>query len=337
MISPEPLVSVLLPTFDAEATLPACLKSVERQTWRNWECVVVDDGSTDASLSRATHLARADPRIRVVSVPHRGLVAALNTGIEACRGDLVARMDADDLMHRSRLARQVEALVARPECTAVGSHVRLFPRGLLGQGYRDYEAWLNGIDTPAALRREAFVECPVAHPSLMLRRPALTALGYRDMDWPEDYDLVLRLLLGGQEIGIVPRRLLSWRNAPGRLSQNAPAYAIERFSACKAHFLAGSYLAGSPHYILWGYGSTGRTLRRALYELGKQPTHIIEVHPGRIGNKIHGAPVVPPERLPDLPRQPLIVSVAGAGPRSEVRARLASMGLSDPEDFVCAA
>jgi glycosyltransferase involved in cell wall biosynthesis len=336
-MSAEPLVSVLLPMFDCGATLALCLRSVERQSWRSWECVLVDDGSTDDSRRQALGFARRDDRFRVVTRPHRGLVAALNTGLEACRGELVARMDADDVMHRRRLERQAGALVARPDWAGVGCHVRLFPRDHLRDGYREYEAWLNGIDTPQAVRREAFVECPVAHPSLVLRRSRLAALGYRDQGWPEDYDLLLRLLTGGDEVGVVPHRLLGWRHGPDRLSRNAPAYRIDRFTSCKARFLADSFLADSPHYILWGYGGTGRALRRALEAIGKRPSHIVELHPGRLGNRIHGAPVVPPSELPRLPRRPVVVSVAGRGPRTEVRRKLATLGFVETRDFVCAA
>jgi glycosyltransferase involved in cell wall biosynthesis len=278
-----PLISVLMPAFEVAGTLPACLRSVERQSWRRWECVVVDDGSRDDTGEIASGFSRRDPRFRVVRTPHRGLVAALNAGLAACRGELVARMDADDVMHRRRLEAQAAALAARPDWAAVGCHVRLFPRERLGPGYRAYEAWLNGIDTAEAVRREAYVECPVAHPTLVLRRTRLAALGYRDLGWPEDYDLVLRLLTGGDEIGIVPRRLLGWRHRADRLSRTAPAYGIDRFTACKARFLADSFLAGTSDYILWGYGATGRALRRALASNAKRPTHIVEVHRGRHG------------------------------------------------------
>lgn len=333
----EPLVSILLPAYNVETTLSACLRSIARQGWPRWECVLVDDGSTDGTGRIVERFSRRDDRFRVFTTPHRGLVAALNTGIEACRGELIARMDADDLMHRRRLETQVAALLARPDWAAVGCHVRLFPRGQLGPGYRRYEMWINGIESDEAVRREAFVECPVAHPTLVLRRPRLEALGYRDRGWPEDYDLVLRLVTGGDRIGVVPRRLLGWRYHPDRLSLTAPDYAVDRFTACKAHFLAASFLAAEPQYILWGYGGTGRALRRALDQSGKRPSHIIELHTGRLGNRIHGAPVVPPTELPRLPRRPVVVSVAGAGPRNEIRRALAAMGFSETRDYICAA
>jgi glycosyltransferase involved in cell wall biosynthesis len=332
-----PLVSILLPAFDAEATLGACLRSVERQTEPGWECVVVDDGSADGTRAVAERFARRDPRFAVVAAPHRGLVAALDAGLARCRGRFVARMDADDLMHRERLAAQVRALDAAPELAAVGCHVRCFPRTGLRDGLRTYERWLDGIDSAERLRRDAFVECPVAHPTLTIRTPVLRALGYRDQPWPEDYDLILRLLAAGHEVGVVPRRLLAWRDGPRRLWRTAARYRPESFTACKAAFLAAGLLAASDRYVLWGHGGTGRALCRAIARHGKRPAHIVELHPGRLGQVIHGAPVIPPEGLARLPRRPIVVSVAGETARRRIRDALAAMDFRETRDFVCAA
>jgi glycosyltransferase involved in cell wall biosynthesis len=326
-----------MPAFDAEATLPASLRSVQRQTETRWECVVVDDGSGDGTLARARAFAARDPRFRVVAAPHRGLVAALNLGIGACRAPLVARMDADDVMHRDRLAAQLAALDAAPGIAGVGCHVRLFPRGGLGPGLRAYERWLASVDSPARVRAEAFVECPLAHPTLVVRRPILAALGYRDAGWPEDYDLVLRLLAAGHELGVVPRRLVGWRQRPDQLSRTHPRYAIERFAVCKAAFLAHGFLAGGDTYVLWGYGGTGRALRRALLAHGKRPSLVVEMHPGRLGQRIHGAPVIAVDELLRRPEGPIVASVAGAEARGRIRDALAGIGLRETHDFVCAA
>jgi len=332
-----PFVSVLLPARDAAATLAASLRSLQRQRFTDWECIVVDDGSRDDTLARARAIVRPDARFVVVAAPARGLVAALNTGLALCRGELVARMDADDVMHRDRLALQVRALADAPELMGVGTHVRIFPRDQLAAGWREYERWLNGIDSAARVRAEAFVECPVVHPTLMLRRASLVALGYRDAGWPEDYDLVLRALGRGLEIGVVPRRLLAWRDDPGRLSRTGDAYARRRFTDIKAAFLAEQFLAATDRYVLWGYGGTGRTLRRALALHGKHASHVIEVHPGRLGNTIHGAPVVAPDALTSLAPLPVVVSVARPGPRERIRAAMRAMGFRETKDYVCAA
>ena len=332
-----PRVSILLPAFNAADTLPACLRSVQRQTETRWQCVIVDDGSTDATLACARGFADADRRFVVLPAPHRGIVAALNAGLEHCTGEVVARMDADDLMHRHRLALQLHALDAAPALAGVGCHVRIFPRQHLPDGRRLYERWLNSLDSARRVREEAYVECPVAHPTLMLRTAVLRAVGYRDCDWPEDYDLLLRLLAAGQEIGVVPRRLVAWRDRPERLSRTCDHYALERFTACKAAFLAATLLADVDTYILWGFGDTARTLHRALLRHGKRPAYIVELHPGRLGNTIHGAPVIAPDALARVPRLPLVASVAGAGPRRQIRAALAALGRRELHDFVCAA
>ena len=106
----QPSVSILLPAFEAEATLPACLRSIERQRLRDFECIVVDDGSSDGTGDIAAAFARRDARFRCVHTEHRGLVAALHTGLAECSAPAIARMDADDWMHRDRLELQLALL-----------------------------------------------------------------------------------------------------------------------------------------------------------------------------------------------------------------------------------
>lgn len=331
-----PRISVLLPAFNAAATLEVALRSVARQTWRDWECVVVDDGSIDATAEIAGTAERRDARFRVVRIPHGGLVGALNHGITQCRAPYIARMDADDLMHRERLAAQLAALEAT-DLAAVGCHVRLFPRSHLQTGWRRYESWLRSIHTASDVRRELFVESPLVHPTLLVRRDLLARFPYRECGWPEDYDLLLRLDAAGHRLGVVPRRLLGWRDSPARLSRTHPSCEIDVFARCKASFLADGFLATHERYTLWGYGATGRALHRALQAYGKTMAYLIEMHPGRIGNRIHGARVVHPNDLPQLEPLPLLASVAGAPRRAEIRDFLQAMGRRELVDFRCVA
>jgi len=333
----SPSVSILLPAFNAESTIDVCLHSIQRQTLANWECIILDDGSDDGTLERIQRFAQRDSRFRTTSLNHQGLVATLNAGLGLCRGKYIARMDADDVMHRLRLADQTALLDSEEGLTAIGCHVRLFPRDSLQTGAKNYERWLNSIDSPRRVHEEAFVECPVAHPALMIRREILMTFGYNSRGWPEDYDLILRLLATGKEIGVLTSRRLSWRQTPGRLSRTAAEYSHSSFTACKAAFLADGFLAKADRYILWGHGGTGRAMRQALLKSHKRPSHIIEVHPGRLGNTIAGAPVVGPEALSGLPRQPLLVSVAGDSARSEIRETLRQADFIELRDFICVA
>ena len=332
----EPRVSVLMPAWNAGATIAACLESIRRQTLSEWECIVVDDGSSDATATLVRHAAARDTRIRLIARPRRGLVPALNEGLAHCRAPHIARMDADDVMRRERLAAQLDTLDRDSGLSAVGCHVRIFPRSGMFPRLRDYEAWLNSLRSADEVSRDAFVECPIAHPTLMMRRD-MARLAYCDRHWPEDYDLLLRALTTGRRIGVVPRRLLLWRDRTDRWSRRNAAYRIEQFTACKAHYLAHGFLARNKSYVLWGYGATGRLLRKALAAHDKTPTHIVEVKRSRIGQCIHGAPVIPVSELVLLRGSPVIVSVARLGPRTEIRDALAAIGFVEGKDFVCAA
>ncbi|HUE85245.1 MAG TPA: glycosyltransferase family 2 protein [Vicinamibacterales bacterium] len=329
-------MSVLVPAWNAGATVRVCLESVRRQVFTDWECVVVDDGSSDKTATLVREVMSHDARVRLISRPHHGLVPALNEGLGHCRAPLIARMDADDVMHRLRLGAQMAALDHDPRLAAVGCHARIFPRTTMSPRLREYEAWLNSMQSADDVTREAFVECPVAHPTLMMRRD-MARLGYVDQQWPEDYDLILRALASGLHIGMVPRRLLAWRARADSWSRTSAAYDVERFAACKAHYLAHGFLAGTESFVLWGYGATGRMLRKALASHGKTPSHIVEVKRSRVGQRIHGAPVIPVAALAALGDHRIVVSVARLGPRSEIRNALASMGFVEGQDFVCAA
>jgi glycosyltransferase involved in cell wall biosynthesis len=332
-----PRVSVLLPVHDAASTLLEALESVSGQTLSDFECVIVDDGSRDESSRIARDHATRAGRFRVLALAHGGIVSALEHGRRSCRADYVARMDADDVMQPARLERQLALLDSRAELCGVGSHVRLVPREQLSDGRLAYERWLNSLSSERDVRTDCFVECPIAHPTLVVRRAVLERFGYRDKPWPEDYDLVLRLLGAGLAVGVVPEPLLDWRDGPLRVSRTSPRCSIESFVECKAEFLASSLLRASRQYVLWGYGSTGRMLCRALGRRDRRPVAIVELHPGRLGQRIAGAPVIAPDALADIRGAPIVVSVAGAKPRAEIRAALAGMGRTELTDFVCAA
>jgi glycosyltransferase involved in cell wall biosynthesis len=154
----EPRVSVLLPARDASATLATCLRSLARQSERRWECILVDDASSDDTRAVAEAFARHDARLRIVAGPGGGIVPALQAGLVHCSAPFVARMDADDWMHRERLEAQLAALRAAPYLAGVGCHVRLFARSALSDGRRDYERWLHSVRDERDVRRDAFVE-----------------------------------------------------------------------------------------------------------------------------------------------------------------------------------
>ena len=172
-----PRVSILLPVFNATATLEETLQSIQAQSCEDFEVVAVDDGSEDESGDMLLEWSRHDRRFRVLLSDHRGIVEAPNRGLALCRGAYVARMDADDRMHPERLEKQLAWLEGDPSLSVVSCLVEIFPRAETGEGMLVYEAWLNGLVDSAAIEREFFVESPIANPSAMMRREELVALG----------------------------------------------------------------------------------------------------------------------------------------------------------------
>jgi glycosyltransferase involved in cell wall biosynthesis len=330
-----PRVSILMPVHNEARYLPQALASLQRQTLRDWELVAVDNGSSDATPQLLATAARLDERIRVLTLPAPGLVNALNSGLAACRAELVARMDGDDICHPQRLQRQVDALRADPTLGLVACRVRHFPRPQLTDGMRAYEAWQNQHLDHAAIMADRFVESPFTHPSVCLRRAALEAVGgYRACGWPEDYDLWLRLAHAGLRFTRLPETLFFWRDRPERLTRSCADYTLAAFRACKVHHLKNDYLKGHHEVTLWGAGQEGKAWRQALADEGIAVTRWIEVDKRKIGQCIHGAPVVGLDAL--RPGDgPLLITIGARAARPQVRAFTQQAGLVEERDFVC--
>ncbi|HSL17172.1 MAG TPA: glycosyltransferase [Methylomirabilota bacterium] len=337
---PTPAVSVLLPVRDAGPWLEPCLASLARQTLADLEVVAVDDGSTDGSGAVLDAWAARDRRFRILHRPAAGIVPALLEGFQHCRAPLVARMDADDVSHLRRFELQVRLLDADPAVGVVSCLVRHFPRRDLGRGFRLYESWLNSLIDHEAMARERFVESPVAHPSVVVRRELLEAAGgWRDLGWPEDYDLWLRLFAAGARFAKVERFLFFWRDHHSRLTRTDPRYAVPSFLACKAHHLARGPLVGARRVVLWGAGQTGRRLSKRLQAEGVGLDSCVDIDPAKIGGTLRGVPVISPEALPERLGDGVVVlaAVASRGARDLIRARFVALGLDEGRTFFCVA
>lgn len=337
-----PAVSVVLPVRDAAETLDRAIESVLLSQRVSVELICVDDGSSDETPRLLRHWAARDARLRVARTPARGIVDALNTGLEMARAPLVARMDADDEIHPDRLAAQEQFLHEQPDLVLAGCQVATFRDGGLGEGYRIYTDWVNALCSPAEIARAAFIECPIPHPTWMFRRDSILELGgYRDRAWPEDLDLFYRLLVAGRQVGKLARVLHSWRDHPGRLSRTDPRYAREAFARAKAHFVARIHpMSGA---VVWGAGKTGRRFVRLLEAEGVATRALVDIHPSRIGTSWRGIPILAPaslrERASGWRAEGLRVlgAVASRGAREEIRRELRSLRLREGDDFLMVA
>jgi glycosyltransferase involved in cell wall biosynthesis len=332
------VVSVLMPCYNAADTVTEALESLANQTLKDFEIVAVDDGSIDNTLAILKAWAEKDSRLRVLARPHEGIISTLNTGLEACRADVVARMDADDRCHPERLAKQFTYLDEHPEITLVSCQVEGFPKEALREGFRIYIDWQNSLVSHADICREIFVESPLAHPSATFRKAEITALGgYLEHGWAEDYDLWLRLYLQGARFGKIPEVLLSWREDPERLTRSDGRYSVENFLRAKAYYLAHGPLSGREAVIIWGAGMMGRRLSKQLSRQGAPLVAFIDVDPKKIGRTRRGLPILAPDDLPEWWQRystPVVLAAVGArGARALIRERLEGFGLREGYDW----
>jgi hypothetical protein len=282
------------------------------------------------------------------------MIALLNDALREAHGDLVARMDADDVAHPDRLAEQVAFLDSNPQIAVADSRVAWlgaeFAAGgpaharerSSSEGMRLYIDWLNGLasgergggQSHEAIARDIFVESPLVHPAVMARRHTVIAAGgYREGAFPEDYDLWLRLFLAGHRFAKLPRVLLEWRDHAARLTRTSARYSLEAFAALKRDALwalEGDVLAAGTT-IVWGAGGGGRAWRRWLREHGVTPAFLVDIDARKIGRSLSGAPVRAPDALTAHPWDYLLVVVAARGARDEIRAYLAREGFTDIE------
>ncbi len=183
----SPAVSVLMAVHNGARTVATAIESIRAQTWTDWELVLVDDGSSDGTAALLATLD--DERIRVMrNEKNRGLAASLNTAFRASRGELLARMDADDAALPERFARQVAFLREHPDVDIVGSTAIL-----IDAGGREFGV-MTRRERHDEMAAKVFKENPFIHPAVMMRRRVLEELGGYDesLRRGQDYDLWLR-------------------------------------------------------------------------------------------------------------------------------------------------
>lgn len=332
----RPRASVLLPFRDARATLHDAIDSIVEQTFLDRELLLIDNASTDGSAEIALDRSRRDPRIRVLEEPVIGIAHALNTGLAQAHAPFIARMDADDLSHPERLARQLAFMDAHPEIGVVGTRTLFASTVHEHRGMRAFVEWQNAILTPRDHYIKRFVDVPLAHPGVMFRRELVERHGgYSTDPLPEDHELWMRWMDAGVRFAKLPEVLLTWNDHPARLSRTHPNYDRSAFFRTKAKWMAKwlrRRLRGRPVIIA---GTSSLCLVRAeMLEAEGVPIHAFtDVHrktpPGRL--------FIDHDKLPPAGEAFLISFISQRGTGDRIAAYLGGRGLVEGVDFLLAA
>ena len=319
-----PLVSVILPVFNAENTVGRVIHSILAQSLENLELVVVNDGSTDDTILKIREFE--DPRLKLITVPHGGVSTASNIALENSTGAYVARMDADDFAHPTKLQKQLQLLNAE-NLDVVGCQVRIIGAdGNATQTLQRYQQWINH-ETATTHRIHAlrFVELPLVNPTILARRKYFE-IGFPDNDLPEDYQLMLKAAATGMKFGKVQKVLFDWLDGPNRLTRNDPRYSTDAFMNCRRLYLKNGPLIGVPTVDLWGVGQTGKPWLRWLQKQNIHVRQAFEVSPKKIGTTIHNTPIVDADTMQTTDNIPLIIAVGASGARELIWNHIADRG-----------
>lgn len=184
-----PVVSIVMAVYNGDAFLAEAVDSILSQTYRDFEFIIIDDGSSDSTPAMLKKYAEKDKRIKVFKQKNQGLVASLNRGILAAQGEYIARQDADDASMPGRLEKQLDFMRRDRDIVALGSSIEVMDDE--GKKLHRHAVLLNDNE----LKQELLLRSPFAHGSVIFRREEAVKAGlYQQDSWPaEDYDFWLRL------------------------------------------------------------------------------------------------------------------------------------------------
>ncbi|MEN8798439.1 MAG: glycosyltransferase family 2 protein [Flavobacteriaceae bacterium] len=326
-------ISILMPFKNTAEFLPECLDSILNQTYHKWELLAVDDHSADQSNAILTRYAQQDDRITVFTNNGSGIIPALRTAFLASNGNLVTRMDSDDLMVKTKLEQMANALLnAGPGHVSLGQ-VRYFSKTGISDGYARYEKWINGLTAQGNNYSEIYKECVIPSPAWMVYRMDLEkAGGFEPNRYPEDYDLTFRFYKHQYRCLASDRVLHLWRDYPTRTSRTSEHYAQNYFLDIKVHYFISLDRDQTRPLVVWGAGTKGKTIARLLLQKEVAFYWLCD-NPKKIAKKIYGCELLPFTFLETLEKPQSIISVANKDAQKAIRDYLKGLGLSKADSF----
>lgn len=276
-----PKLSVILPYFNAERTIARAINSIINQSFSDYECLLIDNNSTDKGTEIVENITKGDLRFKLYHEDKQGVVFASNLGSKLAKGEYIARMDADDECFENRFELQIRFLDNNQEFGAVSGMVEFVGDENKSLGFSKYVDWVNSVDSYGEILKKQFVESPIINPSAMWRREIAEKYGmYHDSELPEDYELWLRWLEAKVKIGKVPEKVIKWYDSEKRLTRTDKRYSNEAFYKAKSPYLARYLKSINPYFpkvVVWGASRISRQRAKLLEDYGIEICGFIDI------------------------------------------------------------
>jgi len=322
-----------MPVKNAERYLDDCLNSIHQQDFKNWELIAIDDHSEDQSKSILQEWSEKDARIIFHDNLGKGIIEALRFAYSKSKGDLIHRMDADDLMPIHKLETLVQLLTQHGKGHVATGKVKYFAEGGVSDGYLKYEQWLNDLVDHQNHWDQLYQECVIASPCWLIHREDLDGCGaFEPNDYPEDYDLVFRFYQHQLKICTTDQLLHLWRDHSERTSRNHVHYQANSFFALKLKYFFQLDRDPKRPLVIWGAGPKGKRLAKMLKEKG-EAFEWISNNPNKHGKDIYGKIMQSYKAIVQQNNPQLIITVAQRNAKKEILSFLHENGLKEKEDF----
>lgn len=329
----NPLVSILIPYKNTEVYLSECLQSILDQHYQNWEVWAINDHSTDASLKLVTDFAANEPRIHLLPNNGKGIIEALRTAYAASKGQLITRMDSDDIMTPNKLEVMVASLVKNGSGHVAVGQVKYFSHRGISNGYARYETWLNGLTEKGTNYSEIYKECCIPSPCWMVYRSDMEASGaFAPNRYPEDYDLAFRFY--EKRLTCIPcnQMLHQWRDYDTRTSRTSVHYAQNYFLGIKLHYFLKLDQNPDRPLALWGAGNKGKEIARGLIEQNINFDWLCD-NPNKIGKYIYDKEMLHFNKLGQFHNAQSIITVANEDAQRKIHEFFAGLGQAHGLDY----
>lgn len=330
----QPLISILIPFKNTQNYIIECLESVLIQSYKNWEIIMVDDGSTDASYSLVKPYALNDTRIKLYKNTGQGIIDALQRAFKHSSGTYISRMDSDDIMHPDKLHVLMSHLTNHGRHHVAIGLVRYFSDEGIKDGYATYEHWLNNLIKNGNNFSEIYKECVIPSPCWMVHRDDLIACdAFNPQTYPEDYDLAFRFYK--QRLKCIPcdKVLHYWRDYDARTSRTHPHYAQNHFLPLKIHYFLEIDYNKTKTLTVWGAGTKGKLIAKTLLEKNISFEWVCD-NPKKIGSDIYGITLKAFGALSAIENPQVIIGVANRTAQTAIAHYLRTLHLKSIEDFI---